>query len=34
MASVDGRDITRAEWDAQRRKDIDQIRAPQPAAST
>jgi len=26
VASVDGRDITRAEWDAQHKKDVDQIR--------
>jgi len=31
VATVDGRDISRAEWDAQHRKDVDQIRrrAPQ-----
>jgi peptidyl-prolyl cis-trans isomerase D len=31
VASVDGRDITRADWDVQHRKDVDQIRqrAPQ-----
>jgi peptidyl-prolyl cis-trans isomerase D len=30
LASVDGRDISRAEFDQQRRKDIDQIRARNP----
>ncbi len=30
VASVDGRDISRAEWDTQHRKDIDQIRGRYP----
>ena len=30
VASVDGRDITRAEWDVQHRKDVDQIRGRYP----
>jgi peptidyl-prolyl cis-trans isomerase D len=30
VASVDGRDISRADWDAQHRKDIDQIRSRSP----
>ncbi len=30
VASVDGRDISRAEWDTQHRKDIDQIRSRYP----
>src|SRR4051812_4841278 len=30
VASVDGHDITRAEWDVQHRKDIDQVRSRYP----
>ena len=30
VATVDGRDISRADWDAQRRKDIDQVRGRYP----
>ena len=30
VASVDGHDITHADWDAQRRQDIDQIRSRNP----
>ena len=30
VASVDGRDISRAEWDTQHRKDVDQIRSRAP----
>lgn len=30
VASVDGRDITRSEWDVQHRKDIDQVRSRYP----
>jgi len=30
VASVDGRDISRAEWDTQHRKDIDQVRSRYP----